>query len=100
MSQSHPIGFYEVVDYTIAAVLFLQGAQLVAIRRDPSSARYPRGCTVFSFSDGETTRQIHQEYLCGKLRIDPLQLLSKIKEYRQLIYDSDALGHVSIPGGS
>ena len=86
---------YEVIDYTIAAVLFLQGAKLIGIRRDPPSERYRRGRAVFSFADGVQVQKLHQAYLCGQLQVDPQQLVSKMKEYRQLIYDTEALGHMT-----
>jgi hypothetical protein len=86
---------YEVTDYTIAAVLFIQGARLVGVRRDPPTDRYRRGRTVFSFADGVHIQELHQQYLCGQLQVDPQQLVSKMKEYRQLIYDSEALGRIA-----
>jgi len=88
---------YEVIDYTVAAVLYIHGAKLVGIRRDPADERYRRGRTVFSFADGAQTQQLHQAFLCGQLQVDPQQLITKMKEYRQLIYDAEALGRVATP---
>ena len=83
---------YETRDIGMAASLFVGGADLSEIKREPSSERYPHGRAIFCFSDKPKVAELVQQYYRGNLLVDAKQLLSTYYDYRRLAFNKEALG--------
>jgi hypothetical protein len=83
---------YETRDIGMAASLYVGGAKLSEIKREPSSDRYPHGRAVFCFSDPAGVAALVQQYYRGSLTVDAKHLLSTYYDYRRLAFNKEALG--------
>ena len=83
---------YETRDIGMADSLFVGGAPLSEIKREPPSERYPHGRAIFCFSDKEKVADLVQCYYRGDLPVDAKQLLSTYYDYRRLAFNKEALG--------
>lgn len=82
---------YSTYDIGIAATFAVIGIPLKAMEWDKNYPKGRRGRVVFRFLGQETSQTTLTDYLCGKLLVDPQSLITKMNEYRRIIYNKEGL---------
>lgn len=82
---------FDTYDIGIAATFVLIGLKMSAMEREDTSIRFRRGRVVFRFGDKTQAQETLNQFLCGKLTVDPHELITKMNEFRRVIHNKEDL---------
>lgn len=87
-----PGPYFETTDLVLAAALRDKGLELDSMKIEPPSERYKKGRVIFVFSDFDKSRELARDHYEGKLDVRSLSFVSRLKEFKHMIYNKESLG--------
>lgn len=84
--------YFETTDIVLAAALKESGVEMVGTKIEPPSDRYSRGRVIFQFSSLDKAKELASEHYSSKLMVSSLSFMSRIREFRHMIYNKESLG--------